>query len=155
MDFIEQNKHLLWNWDSWECIPIKIIKGKWIFIKLFLIFLTPILLWKMAECFAVTWHRPNNRKVCFRRKAFKKSDTALALRRGLSIFPCITLVSFINVYDEYFCIWCGSPHSHRMFVWDNAFLIITHQFQMRFLTLSHLLCNMKCCECHLMQIIKG
>ncbi|XP_031669085.1 uncharacterized protein LOC116359750 isoform X4 [Oncorhynchus kisutch] len=27
MDFIEQNKHLLWNWDSWECIPIKIIKG--------------------------------------------------------------------------------------------------------------------------------
>ena len=35
MDFIEQNKHLLWNWDSWECILMK-IKGKLIFIMLFL-----------------------------------------------------------------------------------------------------------------------
>ncbi|XP_045561600.1 bypass of stop codon protein 1 [Salmo salar] len=26
MDFIEQNKPLLWNWDSWECILMKIIK---------------------------------------------------------------------------------------------------------------------------------
>ena len=37
MDFIEQNKHLLWNLDSWECIPVK-IKGNWIFITIFLTF---------------------------------------------------------------------------------------------------------------------
>ena len=36
MDFIEQNKHLLWNWDSCECILMKIIKGRGIFIMLFL-----------------------------------------------------------------------------------------------------------------------
>ena len=36
MDIIEQNKHLLWNCDSWECILIKIIKGKFIFIMLFM-----------------------------------------------------------------------------------------------------------------------
>jgi hypothetical protein len=28
MDFMEQIMHLLWNWDSWECILMKIIKGK-------------------------------------------------------------------------------------------------------------------------------
>ena len=28
LDFMEQIKHLLWNWDSWLCILMKIIKGK-------------------------------------------------------------------------------------------------------------------------------
>ena len=32
----------------------------------------------------------------------KKSDTAVALRRGISIFPCLTIV-FIDIYNEYFC----------------------------------------------------
>ena len=32
-----------------------------------------------------------------------KSDTAVALRRSISIILCIILVSFIKVYDEYFC----------------------------------------------------
>ena len=36
MDFMEQISHLLSNWDSWECILMKIIKGKCIFIMLFL-----------------------------------------------------------------------------------------------------------------------
>ena len=27
MDVIEQNKHFLWKWESWECIPTKISKG--------------------------------------------------------------------------------------------------------------------------------
>ena len=49
---------------------------------------------------ALTKH---NHMVCFRRKAVLKSDTAVALRRILSVFVCLTLVSFINVYDEYFC----------------------------------------------------
>jgi hypothetical protein len=35
MDYREK-KHLLWDWDSWECIPMEIIKGKLIFIMLFL-----------------------------------------------------------------------------------------------------------------------
>ena len=30
------------------------------------------------------------------------SDTAVALRRGISIFPCLTIV-FIHIYNEYFC----------------------------------------------------
>jgi hypothetical protein len=57
--FIEQNKHLLWNWDSWECIPIKIIKGKLIFIMLFLSFVTHLLGWKMAVCFSVARSYPD------------------------------------------------------------------------------------------------
>ena len=40
--------------------------------------------------------------VCFFRKDFKKSDTAVALRRGISIFPYLTIV-FIDIYNEYFC----------------------------------------------------
>ena len=36
-------------------------------------------------------------------KVFFKSDTAVALRRGISIILCITLVSYIKVYDDYFC----------------------------------------------------
>ena len=39
--------------------------------------------------------------VCFFRKVFLKSDTAVALR-GISIFPCLTIV-FIDIYNEYFC----------------------------------------------------
>ena len=49
---------------------------------------------------ALTKH---NHMVCFRRKAFLTSDTAVALRRSLSLIVCLTLVSFINVYYEYFC----------------------------------------------------
>ena len=30
------------------------------------------------------------------------SDTAVALRRGISIFSCLTIV-FIDIYNEYFC----------------------------------------------------
>ena len=33
----------------------------------------------------------------------QKSDTAVALKRSISLILCITLVSYINVYDEYFC----------------------------------------------------
>ena len=36
-------------------------------------------------------------------KVKKKSDTVVALRRSLSLILRITLVSFINVYYEYFC----------------------------------------------------
>ena len=51
-----------------------------------------------------------NSIVCFCRKAFLKSDTAAGLTRSVSLILCITLVSFINVYDEYFCnlIWLSA-----------------------------------------------
>jgi hypothetical protein len=119
-DIIDQNEHLLSNMETWECHQMKIIKGKWFILMPFLTFVTPLLVWKMAVWVSVAWSWPNIIAVCFRHKAFLKSDSAVALRRNLSIIPCLTLVSFINVYDEYFCYWCGSLHFHRMFAWDNA-----------------------------------
>ena len=133
MNFIEQFKHLLWNWDSWECILMKIIKGKWIFIMLFLtsvdsnmtdIFLGCVGLWAPYSDYCM---------VCFFCKVFKRSGTAVALRRSVSKVPCITLVFSSTFIMSISVIWCGSLHFHQMFVWDDAFLIITHQFQMRFL----------------------
>ena len=101
MDFIEQNKHLLWNWDSWECILMKIINGKLIFIMLFHTSVDSTT-WRVSVWFVlVSAQYSDYCMVCFFRKAF--FATAVALRRGLSIIPCITLVSFINVYYEYLC----------------------------------------------------
>ena len=74
-DFMEQISHLLSNWDSWECLLMKIIKGKWIFIVLFLTLLTPkwwIFLWLFWDLSAVL-------RLCFFHKVFLKSDTVLAL----------------------------------------------------------------------------
>ena len=47
-------------------------------------------------------------------KIFLKSDTAVALRRSLSKVPCIIVVSFINVYYEYFCelMWLSAKSTH-------------------------------------------
>ena len=39
-DIIEQNKHLLSNMETWECHQMKIIKGKWFILMLFLTFVT-------------------------------------------------------------------------------------------------------------------
>ena len=93
--------------------------------------------------------------VCFFRKVFLKSDTAVALRR--SKVPCIIVVSFINVYDEYFCklMWLSAKSLHVL-----ELLNITHQCKIRFLDTNmhfiepniHVLCNMKSYECHLMKI---
>ena len=96
-NFMELISHLLSNWDSWECILMKIIKGKWIFMVLFLTLLTPkwrILLW-------IFWFLSAVLRLCFFRKVFLKSDTAVAL--SLSLILSLTVVSFINVYYEYFC----------------------------------------------------
>ena len=53
-------------------------------------------------------------------KFFKKSDTAVALRRSVSIILCIIVVSFINVYYEYFCklMWLSakSPDVNMNFI---------------------------------------
>ena len=69
----------LCNWDSWECILMKIIKGKWIFIMLFWLMLTPQHGWYMNGLWALY---SDYSMVCFFCKVFLKSDTAVALRRS-------------------------------------------------------------------------
>ena len=96
--------------------------------------------------------------VCFFRKVFFKSDPAVALRISISKVPCIIVVSFINVYYEYFCVlmWLSAKLLHVL-----ELLNITLQSTMRFLDINmyfieqniHVLCNMKSYECHLMKII--
>ena len=95
-------------------------------------------------------------------KVFFKSDTAVALRRSISLILCITLVSYIKVYDDYFCklMWLSANSPD---VWGKTLLNITRQCKLRFMDRNlnfieqniHVLCNMKSYECHLMKIIKG
>ena len=47
----------------------------------------------------------NNRKVCFSRKAFLKSDTVVGFTRSESLQLFYMGLSFLNFYNEYFCIW--------------------------------------------------
>ena len=149
MGFMEL--YLLSNWDSCECLSMK-IKGKWIFIVVFLTLLIPkwrIFLWLFCVLSTVL-------RLCFFRKVFLKSNIAVALRRSLSNVPCI----FINIYNEYFCklMWLSEKSLHVL-----ELLNIKHQCKMRFLDINmqfieqniHVLCNMKSYECHLMKIIKG
>ena len=53
--------------------------------------------------------------VCFFGKVFLKSDTAVALRRSVSIIPCITLVLSSTFMLSISVNWRGSLHFHRMF----------------------------------------
>jgi hypothetical protein len=149
---MEQISHLLSNWNSWECLLMKIIKGKWIFMVLFLTLLTP----KWRTFLWLFWVLSAVLRLCFFRKVFLKSDTAVALRRSLSLILWITLASFINVYYEYFCKITGCfgiktlLHLRRQCkqrFWDINMHIIEQNI--------HVLCNMMSYECHLMKIIKG
>ena len=104
-DFIEQNKHLLCNRDSCDCNQMKIIKGKWFNLLLFQTFVTPLLGLEMFVCFC---KQCAVRMVCFRLKAFLKSDTAAGLTRSSSLSRCITLVFFdecLTWVFLYFWIW--------------------------------------------------
>ena len=153
MNFIEQIKHSLWNWDSWECILMKIIKGKLIFIMLFLTNVDS----KIVDI-CLAWAPYSD--YAFSVKVFFKSDTAVALRRSVSKVPYIIVVSIINGYYAYFCelMWLSAKSLHVL-----ELLNITRQCKMRFLDINinfieqniHVLCNMKSYECHLMKIIKG
>uniref|UniRef100_A0A674CJC7 Dipeptidyl-peptidase 4 n=1 Tax=Salmo trutta TaxID=8032 RepID=A0A674CJC7_SALTR len=89
--------------------------------------------------------------MCFRCKAILKSNTAVALRRSVSIILSITVVKFINVYDEYFCkLMCSftgsfwrqtfSQHHAPMY---GYFLNINMNFIEQNI---HVLCNMKSYE---------
>ena len=127
---------------------MRIIKGKWIFIMLFLTSVD----YNMADiclgCFGLRALYSDYSMMCFFRKAFLKSDTAVALRRILSKVPCITLVSFSNVYYEYFCklMWLSAKSPDVL-----ELLNVMRQCKLRFFNISmnsieqniHVLCNMK------------
>ena len=102
-DFIEQNKHLLSKWESCECNHMNIMKGKWLILSLFLTCVTPLLGWLLFVmiCLLGAVLRKLVCMVCFRRKAFLKSDTVVGLTRSSSLNRCITLVCFMNFYNEY------------------------------------------------------
>ena len=119
MDFIEQIKHLLWNWDSWECILMKIIKGKWIFITLFLTSVDSNMADICMACFVVWALYSDYCMVCFFGKTFFKSDTTLSLRRSLSKVPCITLVFSSTFMMSISVNWCGALQNHWMFWKQN------------------------------------
>ena len=144
MDIIEQNKHLLWNCDFWECILMMIIKSKWIFIMLFMnnvdyptwrIFLW--LVWALGAVlsFLKIWHSG-----CLKEKCI------------IAVFSSTFIMSiYVNS--------CGSAIS--LHVLD--LLNLTRQCKIRFLDINmnfteqniHVLCNTKSYECHLIKIIKG
>ena len=98
--------------------------------------------------------------VCFFGKAFLKSDTAVALRRNGSKMLCITLVAFSNVYYKYFCklMWLSEKSPDVL-----ELLNVMRQCKLRLLDINmnfieqntHVLCNMKSYECHLMKVFKG
>ena len=60
---------------------------------------------------------------------FLKSDTAVALRRSVSIFPCLTIVFSSTFIISISVKWCGSLQYHRMFL---ELLNITRHCKLRF-----------------------
>jgi hypothetical protein len=98
--------------------------------------------------------------MCFLRKVILKSDKAVASRSSLFIILSITVVNFINIYDEYFCkLMCtfirsfgGNTFSeHHAPMYNSVF-----GYNMNFIEQNiHVLYNIKSYECHLMKIIKG
>ena len=139
-------------------LRLKIIKGKWIFIMLFLTFVD-YTTWRISvfSCFGLWALYSYYCMLWFFCKAFLKSETAVALRRSLCKVPCITLVfSSIFMIMSISVNWCGSLQNHRMFL---ELLNITHQCKLSKLNFIkqniHVLCNMKSYECYLIKIIKG
>ena len=73
-DFIEQKDTLLCSWDPCDCNQMKIFIGKWFILSLCLTFSA----WLENVCNALVCGAlsSDNHMVCFRRKAFLKSDKA-------------------------------------------------------------------------------
>ena len=89
-------------------------KGEWIFIMLFLTSFDSNMADICLGYFGLWAPYSDYCMVCFFRKNKNKSDTVVALRRSLSKVPCIIVVSFINVYYEYFCecMWLSAKSQH-------------------------------------------
>jgi hypothetical protein len=80
-DFIEQIDHLLYNWDPLDCKKMKIFELKWFILTLFLSWDTCagyefMLMQEVGEALS-----SDNQMLCFRRKAYCKSDKAVRLPR--------------------------------------------------------------------------
>ena len=77
----------------------------------------------------MAWHSPVefSNLLCFFCKVFLKSDTAVALSLSLNLW--ITLVSFINIYYEYFC---KIPGCYGI----KTLLHVTWQSKLRFLDIN-------------------
>ena len=75
-DIIEQKDHLWCIWDPLECQQKKIIKGKAFIIT------QPAWLKYVFHAFVCGALSSDNGMVCFRRKAFLKSDTAAGLTKS-------------------------------------------------------------------------
>ena len=71
--------------------------------------------------------------VCFFRKVFLKSDTAVALRKSLSKSSMHNTWIFINIYNEHFSklMWLSAKSQHVLEV-----LNITRQCKFRFLDIN-------------------
>ena len=86
-DFIEQNDHLLCNWDPCDCNQMKIFRGKgFIFIAISDFRDASAWLENVFNAFVCgalsSDNRMDNRMVCFHRKAFLTSDNAAGLTRS-------------------------------------------------------------------------
>ena len=66
-------------------------------------------------CFCVWAPYSDYCMVCFFRKVILKSDTAVALRRSISLIPCIIVVFSSTFIMSISVNWRGSLHNHRMF----------------------------------------
>ena len=132
---------------------MKIIKGKLIFRMLFMNNVDyptwRIFLWLIWALSAVL-------RLCFFRKVFLKSDTAVALRRSVSKVSCIIVVFSSTFIMSISMNSCGSAKSLHVL----ELLNVTRQCKIRFLDINmnftklniHVLCNMKSFERHLMKI---
>ena len=141
MDIIEQIKHLWWNCDSWECILMKIIKGKWIFKMLFLSNWLP----NMAGIFlAALLSKGCTQIIAWFAFSVKFFWNVVALRRSVSIIPCIIVLSFVNIYYEYFCklMWLSEKSLDVL-----ELLNITRQCKIRFLDIKYELLHNTCMFC--------
>ena len=92
------------KWMSSECNNMKIIKGKGLILSLFLSCVTLLLGWLLVNDFVCWPMFSNNRKGCFRCKAFFKSDSVVGFTRSSSLNPCKNMLCFLNFY-QYFRIW--------------------------------------------------
>ena len=152
---MEQISHLLSIWDSWECMLMKIIKGKWIFIIFCWLqhggyFFGWNGLWVPYSDYAFSvkkieiWHSG-----CIKEKSIFKS-----VRNTCIFYQCLLWV-FLG-FDVAICKITGC-------FGIKTLLHVTRQCKLRFLDINmhiieqniHILCNMMSYECHLMKIIKG
>ena len=125
-------------WDSWECILMKLIKGKWIFIMLYLTNVD-YTIWRISFWLLCCLNAVHSG--CIKEKYY-----------SYSMYSTFHQHLWWIMNDD----WCGSLQNHHVL----ELLNVTRQCKMRFFYINmhfseqniHVLCNMKSYECHLMNI---